>query len=95
MGVLQGQTEQRFHSEALGSFQLGIGSGLAGRVIAMRHDFVEPLDQIMGRQMVLSGLMGRGRCDGPREVQFVQCVEQLGRARLQRQASRDDRVEVS
>jgi len=75
VGVLQSQTELRFHAKALGGFQIRIGSGLAGRVISMRHDFVEPLDQSMGRQMVVSGFMGGGGCYGPREAQLVQCVE--------------------
>jgi hypothetical protein len=82
VGVLQGQTDTGFHSKALGGFEIRIGSGFAGRVVSIRHDYVEPIDQIMSRQVMLDGFVRGGRCNGPREAQFVQGVEQFDDAWL-------------
>jgi hypothetical protein len=43
---------------------------------------MEPPHKIMGCQVTLHGTMSRGRSDGPRKPQIIQCIQQFDRAGL-------------
>ena len=55
MGVFERQAKLRGHAQLLGRLQERIGRGLVAGVVAVRHDLVEPADEVVGFQVTLNG----------------------------------------
>ena len=93
MGIFQGQAELWRHAQQFGCLQERIGRGFVPGIVAVRHDLMEAVDQVVDFQVTPDGGPRGRRGDGARQAEFVEQVEKLQHAGLQKQLPIDQLVE--
>ena len=85
VGIFQRHAQLGRDTKTLSGFQERLGIWLAARIIAIRDDRLEPIDEAQGSKVALYVFMPRRRGDCPRQSGAIEHIEQFDDACLHAQ----------